>query len=155
MANVAGITNTFKTGLLTGNYALSPATPNANRTVTTADTMYLALYFSSATITFSTFTVYTATGELVGTGYTASGKPMTSTIVSTNGTSSFWTASSNITWTALTASTAIDCAGMYNFTATNKASVAVFTFSSQTVTAADFTLTMPTNDGATALIRVV
>ena len=154
MANVAGFCNSAKAKLLTGTYAFSPQDANTNRTVTTADTMYMALYLSSATITFSTNTAYTATGELIGTGYTASGKPMTSTLVSSNGTSSFWTASSNITWTTLTASTAIDCALMYNFTATTKASVAVFTFSSQTVTAADFTLTMPTNDGTTGLVRI-
>ncbi|MDH5512336.1 MAG: hypothetical protein OEY27_03895 [Gammaproteobacteria bacterium] len=155
MANFAGITNNFKTKLLTGSHAFSPQDANTNRTVTTADTMYMALYLSSATITFSTATAYTTAGELIGTGYTASGNPLTSTLVSSNGTSSYWTASSNVTWTALTASTAIDCALMYNFTATTKAAVAVFTFSSQTVTAADFTLAMPTNDGATALIRVV
>ena len=155
MANFAGITNNFKTKLLTGTHAFSAQDANTNRQVVTADTMYMALYFSSATITFSTATAYTASGELVGTGYAAGGKPTASTLVSSNGTSSYWTASSNITWTTLTASSAIDCALMYNFTATTKAAVAVFTFSSQTVTAADFTLTMPTNDGATALIRVV
>ena len=155
MANVAGMCNSFKSEILRACHMFSPGVATTTRTLSSFDTMYLALYLSSATITFSTYTSYTATGELIGTGYTAAGKPMLSTIVSTNGTSSFWTASSNVTWTTLTVSSAIDCAGMYNNSLTNKNSVAVFTFSAQTVTAADFTLTMPTNDGATALIRIV
>lgn len=155
MANVAGICNSFKTEILTASHMFSPGVATTTRTLSTYDAMYLSLYFSSASMTFSTCTSYSTVLELVGTGYTAAGKPVVSTIVSSNGTSSFWTASSNVTWTTMTASSAIDCAVLYNASLTNKNSVAVFTFSSQTVTAADFTLTMPTNDGATALIRIV
>ena len=43
---------------------------------------------------------------------------------------------------------------LYNSTQSNKA-VSVHTFGSQTVTAGNFTLTMPTNAVSTALIRIV
>ena len=42
---------------------------------------------------------------------------------------------------------------LYNSTQSNK-SVAVFTFGSQTITAGNFTLTMPTNATTTALLRL-
>jgi hypothetical protein len=43
---------------------------------------------------------------------------------------------------------------LYNSTQSNKA-VAVFTFGSQTVTAGTFTLTMPANTAAAALLRLL
>jgi hypothetical protein len=42
---------------------------------------------------------------------------------------------------------------LYNSTQSNK-QVSVHTFSSQNVTASDFSLTMPTNNGTTGLIRI-
>jgi hypothetical protein len=42
---------------------------------------------------------------------------------------------------------------IYNSTQSDKA-VAVYTFGSQTITAGTFTLTMPTNDGTTGLLRL-
>jgi hypothetical protein len=42
---------------------------------------------------------------------------------------------------------------MYNSTQSDK-SVAVFTFGSQTITAGNFTLTMPANTTSTALLRL-
>jgi hypothetical protein len=42
---------------------------------------------------------------------------------------------------------------LYNSTQSNKA-IAVYTFGSQTITAGTFTLTMPTNDNSTGLLRL-
>jgi hypothetical protein len=42
---------------------------------------------------------------------------------------------------------------LYNSTQANKA-VAVYTFGSQTITAGNFTLTMPSNTTTTALVRL-
>jgi len=43
---------------------------------------------------------------------------------------------------------------LYNDTNSGKKSVGVFTFTAQTITAGTFTLTMPTNDASTGLLRI-
>lgn len=139
MANTAAICTSFKSEVLT-------ATHNLN-----SHSLKMALYLASATYNSST-TAYSTTGEVSGTGYTAGGAAVTNGTVATSGTTAYWTPSANITWTTVTLSTAFDAALLYNTSATNKA-IAVFTFSSQTVTAGNFTLTMPTNDSSNALLR--
>jgi hypothetical protein len=118
---------------------------------TGADSYKMALYQTTATIGPST-TAYTATGEVSSTNYTAGGAAVTNgTAPTSSGTTAFWTPSANISWTTVSFTT--DCALLYNSTQSNKA-VASFTFSSQTVTSGNFTLTMPTNDSSNALIRI-
>lgn len=103
-------------------------------------------------------TVYTTTGEVTGTNYTAGGVTVTNATAPANtggtGIVAFWTPSASIAWTTVTLSTAFDAMLLYNDSITAKNGVAVFTFGSQTVTAGNFTLTMPTNDLTTGLIRV-
>jgi hypothetical protein len=65
----------------------------------------------------------------------------------------FWTPSASLAWTGVTIA-AFDAMLLYNDSITAKNAVAVFTFGSQTVTAGNFTLTMPTNDLTTGLIRL-
>lgn len=66
---------------------------------------------------------------------------------------SYWTPSASFVWTNVTLATAFDCCLLYNSTQGDKA-VAAYTFGSQTVTAGNFTLTMPTNDQTTGLLRL-
>lgn len=123
------------------------------RGATTADTFKAALYLASATYNAGT-TAYSATGEVSGTNYTAGGVTVTNaTPPSTSGTTAFWTPSASFSWSNVTLSTAFDAVLIYNSTQSNKA-VSVHTFGSQTVTAGNFTLTMPTNDASNALIRL-
>lgn len=115
-------------------------------------TMKGALYLASAT-TGPTNAVYTATGEVSGTNYTAGGAGVTN--ASTAGltsTTAFWTPSASIAWTTVTLATAFDAVMIYSTTDTNR-NIGVFTFGSTTVTAGNFTLTMPTNDATTGLVR--
>ena len=116
-----------------------------------------ALYLASATLNRTT-TAYSATGEVTGTGYTATGVTVTNATVPANtggtGIVAFWTPSASFAWTTVTLATAFDAVLLYNDSNTAKASVAVFTFGSQTVTAGNFTITMPTNDLTTGLIRI-
>ena len=116
-------------------------------------TMKGALYLASAT-TGPSNTVYTATGEVSGTNYTAGGASVTNanTAGLTGGTT-YWTPSASISWTTVTLSTAFDAVMIYSTTDTNR-NIGVFTFSSQTVTAGNFTITMPTNDASTGLVRI-
>jgi hypothetical protein len=56
-----------------------------------------------------------------------------------------------VSWTTVTFTT--DCALLYNSTQSNK-TVGSYTFSAQAPAAGNFTLTMPANAAATALIQI-
>lgn len=122
-------------------------------TAPTVDTIKAALYLASAT-TNGANTAYTATGEVSGTNYVAGGVTVTNaTAPTTSGTTGIWTPSASIVYTTVTLSTAFDAVMLYNSTQGNRA-IGVYTFGSQTVTAGTFTLTMPSNAAATALIQL-
>ena len=156
MANTQSMCTSFLGELLSATHNFSSANPA--HTANTADTFKAALYLASATVNAST-TAYSATGEVTGTNYTAGGVSITNGTnpSSTNSSSTagvgYWTPSASITYTNVTLSTAFDAMLMYNSTQSNKA-VAVFTFGSQTITAGNFTLTMPSNTTTTALLRL-
>jgi hypothetical protein len=150
MANTQAMCTSFKGELLTATHNFGTA---PTRGTSAADSFKGALYLASATINAST-TAYTVTGEVSGTNYTAGGVAVTNgTPPATSGTTAYWTPSASITYTNVTLSTAFDCVLIYNSSQSNK-SVSVHTFGSQTVTAGTFTLTMPTNDASTGLIRL-
>lgn len=140
MANTQAICTSFKKEILTKTHNLD------------SDTIKAALYLASATVGAAT-TAYSATNEVSGAGYTAGGVSVTNGTTATSGTTAYWTPGANITFSSVTLSTAFDCVLLYNSTATNKA-IAAYTFGSQTVTSGNFTLTMPTNDASTGLLRI-
>jgi hypothetical protein len=156
MANTQSMCTSFLGELLSATHNFSSANPA--QTASTANTFKAALYLASATLNAST-TVYSATGEVSGTNYTAGGITVTgatnptSTNSSTTAGVGYWTPSASLVYTNVTLSTAFDTMLMYNSTQSNKA-VAVYTFGSQTITAGNFTLTMPTNATTTALLRL-
>jgi hypothetical protein len=148
MANSAGLTTSFKVELLNGIHAFGTTVV---RGATTKDDFKMSLYQTSASISVAT-TAYTATGEVSSANYTAGGAAVTNaTAPTSSGTTAYWTPSASVSWTTVTFTT--DCALLYNDTQTDK-SVGSYTFSSQTVTAGNFTLTMPANAAATALIQI-
>jgi hypothetical protein len=146
--------------LMLGEHQLGTATLTSRGSLTapTTDTLKAALYLASATMNAST-TAYTATNEVSGTGYTAGGVTVTNATAPTSTNTSatagvaFFTPSASITYTTVTLSTAFDAVLIYNSTQSNKA-ISVHTFGSQTITAGTFTLTMPANTTAAALIRL-
>jgi len=155
MANTQAICKTFRVDLLKGLHAFGTSVVRA---VTTVDTFKMALYLETATIN-STTTAYTATGELAATGnYTAGGVAVTNATepANTGGTGivAFWTPSGSVTWTNLTSSGSFDCALLYNDTSASDRAVGAFTFGAQSVTAGNFSLTMPTNNLTTGLLRI-
>lgn len=155
MANTAGITVSFKAEVMLGAHQLGAVTivSRTSLTAPTVDTVKAALYLASAT-TNNTNTAYTATGEVSGTGYSAGGVTVTNaTAPTTNSTSGVWTPSASIVYTAVTLSTAFDAVMLYNSTQGNR-SISVHTFGSQTVTAGNFTLTMPANTAGNAAIQL-
>jgi len=150
VANSQAICTSFKGEVLSGVHALGTT---VTRGGTTADTLKAALYLASGSLGAST-TAYSATSEVSGTNYTAGGISVTNANApSTSGTTGIWTPSASLQWTTVTLSTAFDTCLIYNSTQSNKA-IGVYTFGSQTVTAGNFTLTMPTNDATHALIQL-
>jgi hypothetical protein len=146
--------------LMLGEHQLGPATLVSRTSLTspTTDTLKAALYLTSATMNAST-TAYTAVNEVSGTNYVAGGVTVTNATApnSTNASATagvaFFTPSASITYTTVTLATAFDTVLLYNSTQSNKA-ISVHTFGSQTITAGTFTLTMPANTTAAALIRL-
>lgn len=138
MANSQGITGAAKKAALGA--------------IVDGKTLKAALYLESAT-TGPSNAAYTATGEVSGSGYTAGGASVTNgNTAGLTGTTAYWTPSASIAWTSVTLSTAFDAVMIYSTTDSNR-SIGVFTFGSQTVTAGNLTLTMPTNDASTGLVR--
>jgi hypothetical protein len=150
LANTQAICTSFKVDLMLGKMALGTTVVRAG---TTKDTIKAALFLASATVNAST-TAYSSTGEVTGTNYTAGGVTVTNATEPTStSTTAHWTPSASIVYTTVTLATAFDAVLLYNSTQSDKA-IAVYTFGSQTITAGTFTLTMPTNDGTTGLLRL-
>lgn len=138
MANAQGVSGVAKQAALSA--------------IVDGKTLKAALYLASAT-TGPTNTVYTSTGEVSGTGYSAGGASVTNAnTAGLTSTTAYWTPSASIAWTTVTLSTAFDAVMIYSTTDADR-NIGVFTFGSQTVTAGNFTLTMPTNDSTTGLVR--
>lgn len=163
MANTQSMCTSFMGQLLTATHNFGTA---PTRGTSAADTFKAALFLASATLNAST-TVYTTTGEVTGTNYTAGGVTITnatapaSTNASATAGTAYWTPSQSITYgssgSPVTLSTAFDCVLIYNDSqgsVGNRPAVSVHTFGSQTVTAGIFTLTMPSNTTSAALLRL-
>jgi hypothetical protein len=158
MANTQALCSAFKQDLLLGKHAFH-ATGVPARSATTADVYKAALYYTSATIDATT-TGYSGTGEVSGGGYTTGGYTVTWLApAKTAGTgaagssTTYVTLSAPITISSFTASN-FNAVLIYNDTVAGKPAVSVHTFGDQSITAGTFTLTMPTNDQTTGLVRL-
>jgi len=148
------MTNSFKVDLFNAVHAFN-ATGIPAHTLATADVFKAALYTAASSLGTTTTSYTSATTEVSGTGYTAGGVTVTfGTAPANTTTTSYLTPSASITYTTVTLSTSFDAMLLYNNTNSGKNAVAVFTFTAQTVTAGTFTLTMPTNDATTGLLRL-
>lgn len=144
MANTAAICTSFKAEILRAEHNLSNAGGN---------TFKFGLYYSSGSLGAST-TAYSTTAEVSGTGYSAGGATADMTNnPTTSGTVGYWTPGAAASWGTLSASD-FNCTLLYNDTHAGNAGVAVFTFGNQTVTAGNFSLSMPSNTSAAALLRI-
>jgi hypothetical protein len=111
------------------------------------NTLKIALYTGNANLNEDT-TAYSATNEVVASGYTAGGNTLTGVTIS----SADYTAYVNFANTAWTAAITARCALIYNVTQGNK-SIAVIDFGADKTSTTTFTITMPANTSTTALIR--
>ena len=142
MAITQAMCTSFKSELLTAEH---------NFTASTGDTFKIALYTSSATLGAST-TAYSATNEVSGTGYTATGNTLTAVSPTTSGTTAF-TDFADTTWSSATITA--NGALIYNDSHASDAAVAVLAFGGdKTSTNGDFTIQFPTADASNAIIRI-
>jgi len=131
----------FKTELLTATHDFTNG----------ANSFKIALYDNSASFTAAT-TAYTATNEVSGTNYTATGQALTNVTPTSSGTTAF-ADFADITWS--TATITARGAMIYNDTATGDPAVCILDFTEdKTASAGDFTIVFPTADASNAIIRI-
>jgi hypothetical protein len=128
--------NTFKTGLMDGTFNF------------TSGTFYMALYTNAATLNAST-TAYTATGEVVDTGYTAGGLALTIAQTPTVGNSgnTAYISFDNAVWSG-----AITARGALIYTSAG--AVCVLDFGADKTSTTTFTVQFPAVSNTSAIIRI-
>lgn len=142
MTIAQGATNTFKIGLLDGNYNLA------------SGSFKIALFNGTASIGPDT-TAYSVgmTGEVVATGYTAGGEALTITQVPTignqSGIATAYLSFQNVTWTA-----ALTARGALIYDADSNASVCVLDFGADKTSTTTFTVQFPAATNTSAIIRI-
>lgn len=109
----------------------------------------MALYTGYADLNLDT-TVYTTANEITGTGYTAGGKTITGVTVTTSGTTAY-ISFDNVVWNPAAFTTR--CALIYNASKANR-SIAVLDFGADKTTTTSFTVQLPPNTVADALLRI-
>ena len=141
MAITQGFANSFKTEVLTGLHDF---------TTSTGDAFKVALYTSVASIGPST-TVYSATNEVVGIGYTAGGAALTNVTPALVGSTAV-VDFADVTWSAstITARGAL----IYNSTNSNRAVLVLDFGSDKSSSAGDFTILFPAASSTEAIIRL-
>ena len=130
--------DSFKTGLMNGTFNF------------TSGTFYMALYTNAATLNAST-SAYTATGEVVASGYTAGGLALTIAQTPTVGNGSVaYISFNNAVWnSALTARGAL----IYQSGGGNPA-VCVLDFGADKTSTTTFTVQFPAVTNTSAIIRI-
>lgn len=114
------------------------------------DTLKIALYTGNATLNADT-TVYSTTNETSGPGYAAGGITLTGVTLTTEG-STVLVDFSDAVWTGANFTTR--GALIYNSSKGNR-SIAVLNFGTDKTATGVFTVTMPANTAATALLRFI
>jgi len=139
---VQGQTTRFKTDALSGL---------VNFNTGTSYTYKIALYTANADLNNAT-AIYTVTGEVTGTGYTAGGKPLVISNIPTGDTTNnvAYISFDPVTWTGAS----FTCRGALIYNSTTNATVAVLNFGSDKTTTGTFTVTFPTPSSTTAVITI-
>ena len=128
--------NTFKIGLMDGAFDF------------VNDTFYMALYTNEASLNAAT-TAYTATGEVVASGYTAGGLALTIAQTPTVGNSgnTAYISFDNAVWSG-----AITARGALIYTSAG--SVCVLDFGADKTSSTTFTVQFPAVSNTSAIIRI-
>ena len=107
----------------------------------------IALYTANANLSYETLT-YSATNEITGTGYTAGGNTLV-VIPPASSDQTAYVSFAPSTWT----SASFTCRGALIYNSTTSAAVAVLDFGSDKTTTNTFTITFPTANATSAIIR--
>jgi len=155
MAISQALCTSFKQEILQGIHNFTSGSGGGTTTSTgSGNTFKIALFTSSASLGAGT-TAYADSNQASGTGYSAGGNTLTNVTPTTSSTTAL-TDFADTTWSSstITARGAL----IYNSSTTagsaNRA-VAVLDFGSdKTTSAGDFTITFPTADASSAIIRI-
>ena len=139
MAIVQTQCTVFKNNLLSGLENFTLASPYVYN---------IALYTANASLDATT-TAYNAINEVVGTGYTAGGRPLVVIPPAYSGSTAY-VSFNNVTWTGAS----FTCRGALIYNATTGAAVAVINFGADKIAGPNFTVTFPTADASNAIIRL-
>ena len=120
-----------------------------NFAVGTPYTYKIALYTASADLDETTL-AYTPVGEVVGTGYTATGKVLTISQVPASSGVTAYISFANVTWNPASFTTR----GALIYNSTTGAAVAVLNFGADKTASNTFTVTFPTATASDAIIRL-
>ena len=118
-------------------------------TATSPYTYKIALYTANANLGPDT-TAYTSDGEVVGTGYTATGETLTVIPATSNGTVAY-ISFNNVTWSPAN----FTARGALIYNSTTGAAVCVLDFGSDKTATNTFTVTFPAATSTAAVIRLV
>jgi hypothetical protein len=142
MAITNAFCNSMKQELLVGQH---------NFTTTTGNVFKIALYTSAATLDATT-TIYSATNEVVGTGYTAAGITLANVTPVLSAGVAYTDFSVDPLWTnsTITARGAL----IYNSTNGNRACASLDFGADKISSAGDFTVVFPAAASGTAIIRI-
>jgi len=155
MAITQAVCTSFKQELLQGIHNFTSGSGGGTTTTTGSGNAFkVALYTSSASLGAGT-TAYSGTNESSGTGYSAGGAALTNVTPTTSSTTAL-TDFADVTWSSssITARGAV----IYNSsTAAGSANRAVLVLdfgSDKSSSSGDFTITFPTADSSSAIIRI-
>jgi hypothetical protein len=134
MAIIQTATNTFKTGLLKGNFDFD------------VDTFYIALYTGDAVLNAET-TAYTSTNEVVAAGYAA--QPLTVSVTPTSSNNVAYVSFGNVSWNA-----AFTARGALIYKLGANGAVCVLDFGSDKTSTTTFQVQFPAASSNSAIIRI-
>ena len=155
MAITQAVCTSFKQELLQGIHNFTSGSGGGTTTTTGSGNAFkIALYTSSATLAAST-TAYSSSNEASGTGYSAGGNALTNVTPTTSSTTAL-TDFADTTWSS--SSVTARGALIYNSSTTagsaNRAVLVLNFGSDKASSSGDFTITFPTADASSAIIRI-
>jgi len=155
MAITQAVCTSFKQELLQGIHNFTNGSGGGTSTTTGSGNAFkVALYTSSATLSAAT-TAYSATNEASGTGYSSGGAALTNVTPTTSSTTAL-TDFVDVTWSS--SSVTARGAVIYNSSTTggsaNRAVLVLNFGSDKASSSGDFTITFPTADSSSAIIRI-
>lgn len=128
--------DSFKRGLMQGGFDFD------------SDTFYIALYTNAATLNADT-AEYTATGEVVASGYTAGGEQITVNVSPTLSGGVAYVSFANVTWNA-----ALTARGALIYKPGAGGAVCVLDFGADKTSPTTFTVQFPAATATSAIIRI-